>query len=93
MVVIGLVPVFTAVKPISLEPVLVNPVVGSVLVQVYVDVPPVFIVENGIPYCESNVIKYVCRWQYKHPTKQGQIDDLKKARQYIDILIKKAETS
>ena len=55
--------------------------------------PITFIVENGIPYCESNVIKYVCRWQYKHPTKRGQIDDLKKARQYIDILIKKAETS
>ena len=55
--------------------------------------PITFIVENGIPYCESNVIKYVCRWQYKHPTKQRQIDDLKKARQYIDILIKKAETT
>ena len=55
--------------------------------------PITFIVENGIPYCESNVIKYVCMWQYTHPTKQGQIDDLKKARQYIDILIKKAETS
>ena len=55
--------------------------------------PRTFIGENGIPYCESNVIKYVCRWKYKHPTNQGQIDDLKKARQYIDILIKKAETS
>ena len=32
--------------------------------------PITFIVENDIPYCESNVIKYVCRWQYKHPTKQ-----------------------
>jgi len=38
--------------------------------------PITFIVENDIPYCESNVIK---------------IDDLKKARQYIDILIKKVE--
>ena len=38
----------TAVKPISLDPVLVRPVVGSVLVQVYVEVPPVLIVEKGI---------------------------------------------
>jgi hypothetical protein len=53
--------------------------------------PITFIVENEIPYCESNVIKYVCRWQHKHPTKQVQIEDLKKARQYLDILIKKAE--
>ena len=53
--------------------------------------PITFIVENEIPYCESNLIKYVCRLQHKHPTKQGQIEDLKKARQYLDILIKKAE--
>ena len=48
VVVIGLVPVFTAVNPMSLEPVLVKPVVGSVLVHEYVEVPPVLIVENGI---------------------------------------------
>ena len=48
VVVIGDVPVFTAVNPISLEPVVVSPVVGSVFVQVYVVVPPVFIVVNGI---------------------------------------------
>ena len=48
VVVAGLVPVFTAVKPISLDPVLARPVVGSVLVQVYVEVPPSLIVEKGI---------------------------------------------
>ena len=48
VVVIGLVPVFIAVNPMSLEPVLVKPVVGSVLVHEYVEVPPVLIVENGI---------------------------------------------
>ena len=36
VVVIGDVPVFTAVNPISLDPVVVNPVVGSVFVHVYV---------------------------------------------------------
>ena len=55
VVVIGLVPVFTAVKPISLDPVLVKPVVGSVLVHVYVEVPPVLIVEKGISTSSPSV--------------------------------------
>ena len=41
-----------------------------------------FIVENDIPFCEGNVIKYICRWKLKN----GR-DDLLKARHYIDILI------
>ncbi|OBX10404.1 hypothetical protein QV09_05485 [Gallibacterium salpingitidis] len=44
--------------------------------------PVVFITENNIGYCEGNIIKYVCR--YKH--KNG-LEDLMKARHYIDILI------
>lgn len=44
--------------------------------------PVDFIVENGIPFCEGNVIKYICRWKLKN----GR-DDLLKARHYIDILI------
>ena len=48
VVVIGDVPVFTAVNPISLDPVVVNPVVGSVFVHVYVVVPPVLTVVNGM---------------------------------------------
>ena len=55
VVVIGLVPVFTAVKPISLDPVLVKPVVGSVLVHVYVEVPPVLIVEKGMSTSSPSV--------------------------------------
>lgn len=44
--------------------------------------PVEFILKNNIPFCEGNVIKYVCR----HKKKNG-IEDLWKARHYIDILI------
>lgn len=44
--------------------------------------PVDFIMRNGIPFCEGNVIKYICRWKLKN----GR-DDLIKARHYIDILI------
>jgi hypothetical protein len=41
-----------------------------------------FIVANDIPYREANVIKYVTRWRNKNG-----IEDLQKARHYIDMLI------
>jgi hypothetical protein len=44
--------------------------------------PVEFIILNGIGFGEGNVIKYVCR----HKHKNG-IEDLKKARHYIDLLI------
>lgn len=44
--------------------------------------PVDFILANGIPFCEGNVIKYICRWRDKN----GR-EDLLKARHYIDILI------
>lgn len=44
--------------------------------------PIEFIHANGIPYIEGNVIKYICR----HHSKNG-IEDLKKAKHYIDLLI------
>lgn len=43
-----------------------------------------FIHANGIPFIEGNVIKYICR----HRAKNG-IQDLKKAKHYIDLLIEK----
>lgn len=43
-----------------------------------------FIYYNQIPFIEANVIKYVLR----HRNKNG-IEDLKKARHYIDLLIEK----
>lgn len=41
-----------------------------------------YIVANGIPYLEGNVIKYVSRWRDK-----GGVNDLRKARHYLDKLI------
>lgn len=42
-----------------------------------------YTMENGLGFCEGNVIKYISR----HANKNG-LDDLLKARHYIDLLIK-----
>lgn len=44
--------------------------------------PIKYILENGLGYCEANVVKYISRWKDKNG-----IEDLRKARHYIDILI------
>ena len=44
--------------------------------------PIEFITKNKLPFCEANVVKYVCRWRTKHG-----LEDLKKAKHYIDLLI------
>lgn len=44
--------------------------------------PIVFCQENKLGACESSIIKYVCR----HRSKNG-LEDLRKARHFIDILI------
>lgn len=44
--------------------------------------PVDFILANDIPFCEGNVIKYICRWKLKN----GR-DDLVKAKHYIEMLI------
>lgn len=36
-------------------------------------------------YCSGNVIKYICRWKHKNG-----IEDLKKARAYLDMMIDNA---
>lgn len=41
-----------------------------------------FITANGIPYLEGNAIKYLSRWRDK-----GGLEDLLKARHYVDKLI------
>ena len=41
-----------------------------------------YVTENGIPYLEGNVIRYVSRWRDK-----GGLEDLLKARHYVDKLI------
>lgn len=44
--------------------------------------PVEFIIANEIGFCEGNIIKYVSRWKNKNG-----VQDLKKARHFIDILI------
>ena len=48
--------------------------------------PIEFILKNNIGYCEGNVIKYVTRYQNKNG-----VEDLRKARHYIDMLIEQLE--
>ena len=51
----------------------------------YLEIQPIdYILGNSLGYCEGNVVKYVSRWQSK-----GGIDDLRKAKHYIDFLIDK----
>lgn len=41
-----------------------------------------FILANDLNFCQANVIKYICRYKDK-----GGIQDLEKAKHYIDMLI------
>lgn len=45
-----------------------------------------YIMKNKLGFCEGNVIKYVTR----HKSKNG-VEDLKKAKHYIDFLISEYE--
>ena len=44
--------------------------------------PVEFIHRNGLGFCEGNAVKYLTRWRAK-----GGVEDLRKARHYIDLLI------
>ena len=44
-----------------------------------------YIHDNQMGFAEGNVIKYITRWRYK----ENGIEDLYKAKQYIDMLIAK----
>lgn len=50
--------------------------------------PVEYIVKNNIGYREGSAIKYISRWQHK-----GGVEDLKKARHYLDMLILESETA
>jgi hypothetical protein len=43
-----------------------------------------FIIKNNLEYCEGNVIKYISRYK-----KKNGLEDLEKARHYIEILIER----
>jgi hypothetical protein len=49
--------------------------------------PTTFIIENELPFVEGNVVKYIMRWRFKNG-----IEDLQKAKRYIEILIEQAQT-
>jgi hypothetical protein len=44
--------------------------------------PIEYIMANGLGFCEGNIVKYVSRYAEK-----GGLDDLRKAKHYIEILI------
>jgi len=46
--------------------------------------PLEYALENDLGICEHAVIKYVSRWRDK-----GGIEDLRKARHYIDLMIER----
>ena len=48
--------------------------------------PLEYALENDLGVCEHAVVKYVTRWEDK-----GGVEDLKKAKHYIDILIEYTE--
>ena len=62
-----------------------NPLQDQIAGSHYKDMtiqPVEFIHRNGIGFIEGSVIKYVSRWR-----KKNGIEDLKKARHLLDILI------
>ena len=56
--------------------------VGGNHYQQYKIQPVEFIMQNNIPFVEGNIIKYVMRFRDKNG-----LEDLLKARQYLDMLI------
>ena len=48
--------------------------------------PAEYSIKNQLGFAEGNVVKYVTRYSLK-----GGLEDLKKARHYIDMLIEDAE--
>jgi hypothetical protein len=70
-----------SVPRLSVKPALAEQVGGAHYKGLKIQ-PVEYIHANGLGYFEGNVVKYVTRWQTK-----GGVDDLKKARHYIDMLL------
>lgn len=52
-----------------------------------IEIQPIdYIMANKLGFCEGNVIKYVSRWRNK-----GGLNDLLKAKHYIEFLIEEWE--
>lgn len=65
-----------------------NTQVGGNHYSKYAIQPTEYIIKNNLNFCEGNVVKYVTRYKDK-----GGVEDLKKARHYLDILIAEMETA
>lgn len=64
-----------------------NPWAGQVGGRHYKDMaiqPARYSIENGLTWAEGEVVKYVSRWKFK-----GGLDDLRKARHILDLLIER----
>ena len=46
--------------------------------------PIEYIMSNNLDFCEGNVVKYVTRWKFKNG-----MDDLLKAKHYLEFLIER----
>ena len=63
----------------------VNPLAKQVAGSHYMNMaiqPVEFCQKNKLKYCEANIVKYVCRHEFKNG-----IQDLKKAKHYLELLI------
>lgn len=49
--------------------------------------PVEYIMSNNLDFCEGNVVKYITRWRHK----TNGLEDLQKARHYIDFLIERVK--
>ena len=56
--------------------------------QVQTIQPIDYILANELDFCEGNIVKYVTRWKHKNG-----IEDLRKARHYLDFLIEHEENT
>jgi hypothetical protein len=66
----------------STAPAEADPVANPAHYTRYAIEPITFIMRNKLPFAVGNVVKYVLRYDAKNG-----IEDLKKARRYIDLLI------
>ena len=64
-----------------------NPDITKQLHYTILTIQPIdYITKNGFDFLEGNIIKYVSRWKEKHG-----LQDLKKARHYLDKLIEETD--
>ena len=47
--------------------------------------------QNGLDFFTGSALKYLLRYKRKHSTADKQIEDLRKAQQFIDFIIEELE--